>query len=103
MLNETSITTVAQNASSAIISSLNVPPELVEVTKANWREIVKLITQEIFNEIKRNAVVEVDVKELISINVQGVTLVAPPGGGPVTGTIVAPTSTVELKGTGKIT
>lgn len=102
MLSDTSITTVAQNASSAIITSLNVPPEIAEVTKNNWKKIVELIARELFDEIKRNAVVEVDVKELVSINVQGATLVAPPGGGPVTGTII-PTSTVDLKGKGRIT
>lgn len=71
MLNESSITTVSQNAAQAIITSdkLKVPTELLGVTKTNWETIVKIIAKELFEEIKRNAVVEVT--ELVSIKVAG--------------------------------
>lgn len=95
MLNDSSIATVSQNASAAITSALNTPGGIADITKSNWEKIVKIIAKEIFDEIKRNAVVEV--KELNSISVQGTSLVAPPGGGPVLGAIL-PASTVDLKG-----
>lgn len=79
-----------------------VAPKIINETKdlklpeESWQVIVKIIVDEVFKQIKDNAVIEV--KELVAINVAGPSLVSPPAGGPVVGSIVGPASTVDLKG-----
>lgn len=78
-----------------------VAPKIVDKTKnlklpvESWVAIVKIIVDEVFTQIKTNAVVEV--QELITFT-PGLGLIAPPGGGPVTGALAGPASSVSLKG-----
>jgi len=81
-----------------------VAPKIVEATKGitvpeeSWKEIVKIIVEEVFNQIKDNAVVKLDTVVVSPANPQ-IVLSTAPGGGPVAGTISPATTPV----TGKIT
>lgn len=112
-LNDSLAQTIADKIAPLIVSQTtpsNDPPVVQTAAAAqNWNKIVKLIANEIFDQIKANAVVEV--KELISIQVAGGLFSTT---GPVAGVIVGgsapqitpgsppptppPSSSISLKG-----
>lgn len=87
---------LAQNIANTVATKIVDQTKNLTLPEESWRAIVKIIVDEVFIQIKQNAVIEVD--ELLQINVSGPTLVAPPGGGPVVGTVVGPASSINLKG-----
>lgn len=92
MLDSTLAQTIANTVAPKIINET----KDLKLPEDSWKIVVKIIVDEVFKQIKENAVVEV--KELITINVAGPTLVSPPTGGPVAGSIIGPASSVDLKG-----
>lgn len=90
MLNSALAQTIANTVASKIVDQT----KDIKIPEDSWKVIVKIIVDEVFMQIKTNAVVEV--KELVSINVAGPTLASSTG--PVAGTIVGPASSVDLKG-----
>ena len=94
MLNETLAQTIANT----------VAPKIVEATKNitkpedSWKSIVNIIVDEVFSQIKQNAVVNIDPVAVSPANPQ-VVLFTAPGGGPVAGTFSSTATPV----TGKIT
>lgn len=91
MLNTALAQTIANTVATKIVNqtkNLKLPVE-------SWKTIVELIVNEVFTQIKINAVVEV--QELVTFT-PGPGLITGPGGGPVTGVIAGPASSVYLKG-----
>jgi hypothetical protein len=90
--------TLAQSIANTVAPKIVGATKGITVPEESWKEIVKIIVEEVFNQIKNNAVVKLDAVAVSPANLQA-SLATAPGGGPVTGTISPPTSPI----TGKIT
>ena len=89
-------TMLAQTISNTVASKIVAATKDAKLPEESWQSIVKIIVEEVFTQIKLNAVIKIDVTSLDASNS---TLISPPTGGPVLGVISSATNPI----TGKIT
>ena len=89
-------TMLAQTISNTVASKIVAATKDAKIPEESWQSIVKIIVEEVFTQIKLNAVIKIDVTTLDASNS---TLISPPTGGAVLGVISSDTNPI----TGKIT
>lgn len=87
---------LAQTISNTVASKIVSETKDLKLPEESWRAIVKIIVEEVFTQLKANAVVKIDPTQLDASNSA---LIAPPPGGPVSGVISSDVNPI----TGKIT
>ena len=87
---------LAQTISNTVASKIVSATKDLKLPEESWKVIVKIIVDEVFSQIKLNAVIKIDPTVLDPTNSS---LIAAPTGGPVTGLL----SSSENAITGKIT
>jgi hypothetical protein len=89
-------TMLAQTISNTVASKIVAATKDAKIPEESWKSIVKIIVEEVFTQIKANAVIKIDPTTL---DVSNSALISSPTGGPVIGSI----SSIMNPITGKIT